>query len=522
MDSTLLTGVIVGAAIALVGFLITYFSGKKLAAAALTDAESKAKAIVNDAEHKAEGIKKTKIDEAEDKFREMKRKAEAERDSKEAKLKNAEKELRKREEGIDQKLEVISKKEKQVATLESDLQGKAKQIEVKTKQVSEILDEQTIRLERITGMSREDAKKFLVDNMINEAKADAAQLVKDVRDEAKLNARKEAQRIVLMAIQRTASDHCVESTVSVVNLQSEEMKGRIIGREGRNIRAFEAATGIDLIIDDTPEAVVISGFDPFRREVARTSLERLMGDGRIHPARIEEVVEKVRKELEEEIVRVGENALMELGIHNIHPEMVRYIGKMKYRSSYGQNLLAHSIEVGFLTGIMANELGLDVNLAKRAGLLHDIGKTIDRELEGPHALLGMELVKKYKEHPLVVNAVGAHHDDIEMESPIAVLVQAADSISGARPGARRESLENYIKRLQQLEEIATSFDGVTKTYAIQAGREVRVMIEPDRIDDLRADQLATDIATRIESEMEYPGQIKVTVVRERRSTAIAK
>ena len=522
MDSSLLTGVIVGAAIALVGFLITYFSGKKLAAAALTDAESKAKAIVNDAEHKAEGIKKTKIDEAEDKFREMKRKFESERDSKEAKVKNLEKELRKREEGIDQKLEVITKKEKQVATLETDLQGKVKQIEAKSKQIDELLDEQTIRLERITGMSREDAKKFLIDNMINEAKADAAQMVKDVRDEAKLNARKEAQRIVLMAIQRTASDHCVESTVSVVNLQSEEMKGRIIGREGRNIRAFEAATGIDLIIDDTPEAVVISGFDPFRREVARTSLERLMGDGRIHPARIEEVVEKVRKELEEEVVRVGENALMELGIHNIHPEMVRYIGKMKYRSSYGQNLLAHSIEVGFLTGIMANELGLDVNLAKRAGLLHDIGKTIDRELEGPHALLGMELVKKYKEHPLVVNAVGAHHDDIEMESPIAVLVQAADSISGARPGARRESLENYIKRLQQLEEIATSFDGVTKTYAIQAGREVRVMIEPDRIDDLRADQLANDIAGRIESEMEYPGQIKVTVVRERRSTAIAK
>lgn len=522
MDSSLLTGVIVGAAIALVGFLITYFSGKKLAAAALTDAESKAKAIVNDAEHKAEGIKKTKIDEAEDKFREMKRKFESERDSKEAKVKNLEKELRKREEGIDQKLEVITKKEKQVATLETDLQGKVKQIEAKSKQIDELLDEQTIRLERITGMSREDAKKFLIENMINEAKADAAQMVKDVRDEAKLNARKEAQRIVLMAIQRTASDHCVESTVSVVNLQSEEMKGRIIGREGRNIRAFEAATGIDLIIDDTPEAVVISGFDPFRREVARTSLERLMGDGRIHPARIEEVVEKVRKELEEEVVRVGENALMELGIHNIHPEMVRYIGKMKYRSSYGQNLLAHSIEVGFLTGIMANELGLDVNLAKRAGLLHDIGKTIDRELEGPHALLGMELVKKYKEHPLVVNAVGAHHDDIEMESPIAVLVQAADSISGARPGARRESLENYIKRLQQLEEIATSFDGVTKTYAIQAGREVRVMIEPDRIDDLRADQLANDIAGRIESEMEYPGQIKVTVVRERRSTAIAK
>ena len=417
---------------------------------------------------------------------------------------------------------MITKKEKQLSTLESDVTRKAQQLDAKTKQIDVLLEEQNVRLERITGMSKEDAKKFLIDNMINDAKADAAQLVKDVRDEAKVNARKEAQRIVLMAIQRTASDHCVESTVSVVNLQSEEMKGRIIGREGRNIRAFEAATGIDLIIDDTPEAVVISGFDPFRREVARVSLERLMGDGRIHPARIEEVVEKVRKELEEEIVRVGENALMELGIHNIHPEMVRYIGRMKYRSSYGQNLLAHSIEVGFLTGIMANELGLDVNLAKRAGLLHDIGKVIDRELEGPHALLGMDLVKKYKEHPLVVNAVGAHHDDIEMESPIAVLVQAADSISGARPGARRESLENYIKRLQQLEEIATSFDGVTKTFAIQAGREVRVIIEPDRIDDLRADQLANDIAGRIESEMEYPGQIRVTVVRERRSVAIAK
>lgn len=521
MDPTIM-GIAVGALVALVGFLITYLSGKKMAAAAIAEAESRAKMIIDDAEKKGEGIKRTKIDEADDKFRELKRKAEADRDAKDAKLRALEKEIRKREEGIDQKLEVITKKEKQVASLEADVTKKAQQIDGKTKEIDVLLEEQNMRLERITGMSREDAKKFLVDNMVNEAKASGAQLVKDVRDEAKLNARKEAQRIVLMAIQRTASDHCVESTVSVVNLQSEEMKGRIIGREGRNIRAFEAATGIDLIIDDTPEAVVISGFDPFRREVARTALERLMGDGRIHPARIEEVVDKVRKELEEEMVRVGENALMELGIHNIHPEMVRYIGKMKYRSSYGQNLLAHSIEVGFLTAIMANELGLDVNLAKRAGLLHDIGKCIDREIEGPHALLGMELVKKYKEHPLVVNAVGAHHDDIEMESPIAVLVQSADSISGARPGARRESLENYIKRLQQLEEIATSFDGVTKTYAIQAGREVRVMIEPDRIDDLRADQLANDIAVRIESEMEYPGQIKVTVIRERRSVSIAK
>ncbi|MCX6139235.1 MAG: ribonuclease Y [Candidatus Kapabacteria bacterium] len=521
MDSTII-GIAAGAIVALVGFFITYLSGKKMAAAAIAEAESRSKSILDEAEKKGEGIKRTKIDEADDKFRELKRKFESDRDAKEAKLRNVEKETLKREESIDQKLEMISKKEKQVAALESEVVRKGQTIETKVKEIDLLLEEQNVRLERITGMNREDAKKFLVDNMVNEAKADGAQLVKDVRDEAKLNARKEAQRIVLMAIQRTASDHCVESTVSVVNLQSEEMKGRIIGREGRNIRAFEAATGVDLIIDDTPEAVVISGFDPFRREVARTSLERLMGDGRIHPARIEEVVDKVRKELEEEMIRVGENALMELGIHNVHPEMIRYIGKMKYRSSYGQNLLAHSIEVGFLTAIMANELGLDVNLAKRAGLLHDIGKCIDREIEGPHAMLGMELVKKYKEHPLVVNAVGAHHDDIEMESPIAVLVQSADSISGARPGARRESLENYIKRLQQLEEIATSFDGVLKTYAIQAGREVRVMIEPDRIDDLRADQLANDIATRIETEMEYPGQIRVTVIRERRSVSIAK
>lgn len=510
------------AAATVVGFLVAWLVGRKTAAKAIAEAEEKSKGLLASAEKEANALKKEKLLEAKEEISRERRKAESERDSREAKLRNAEKDVRKREDAVTEKYETIAKKEKQLAQLESELQRKQSITEKKLKEIDALLEEQNVRLERITGMSKEDAKKFLIDNMVNDAKAEAAQLVKDVRDEAKVNARKEAQRIVLMAIQRTASDHSVESTVSVVNIQNDEMKGRIIGKEGRNIRAFEAATGIDLIIDDTPEAVVISGFDAFRREVARVSLERLMTDGRIHPARIEEVVEKVTKELEEEIVRVGEGALMELGIHNIHPEMVRYIGRMKYRSSYGQNLLAHSIEVGYLCGIMANELGLDVNLAKRAGLLHDIGKTVDRDLEGPHALLGMELTRKYKEHPLVVNAVGAHHDDIEMESPVAVLVQAADSISGARPGARRESLENYIKRLQQLEEIATSFDGVTKTYAIQAGREVRVMIEPDRIDDLKADQIANDIAHRIEEEMEYPGQIRVTVIRERRSVAIAK
>ncbi|MBI2793175.1 MAG: ribonuclease Y [Ignavibacteria bacterium] len=521
MDNSMV-GIVIIVGGAVLGFLITYFTGRKAAAKAVAEAEEKSKNIIDLAQKEANAIKKEKIFESKEEIAKERRRYESDRDSKEAKIRSLEKDIRRREEGVNEKFETISRKEKQMSQADAEISRKQASIDSKIKEIDLVVQEQTARLERITGMSREDAKKFLMDNMVNDAKADAAQRVKDVRDEAKLNARKEAQRIVLMAIQRTASDHCVESTVSVVNLQSDEMKGRIIGKEGRNIRAFEAATGVDLIIDDTPEAVVVSGFDPFRREVARVSLERLMGDGRIHPARIEEVVEKVQKELEEEIVRVGENALMELGIHNIHPEMVRYIGKMKYRSSYGQNLLAHSIEVGFLTGIMANELNLDVNMAKRAGLLHDIGKCIDRDLEGPHALLGMELAKKYKEHPLVVNAIGAHHDDIEMESPIAVLVQSADSISGSRPGARRESLENYIKRLQQLEEIATSFDGVTKTYAIQAGREVRVMIEPDRIDDLRADQIANDIAGRIESEMEYPGQIKVTVIRERRSVAIAK
>ncbi|MBE2266552.1 MAG: ribonuclease Y [Flavobacteriales bacterium] len=515
-------GTLIVAGAAVIGFFVTFLIGRKAAAKTLAEAEDKVKGLLAGAEKEANAIKKEKLLEAKEEIAQERRKAESERDSRESKIRHQEKELRKREEAVADKYDTIAKKEKQIAQQDAEVQKRMATGEKKLKEIDALYDEQNIRLERITGMTKDDAKKFLIDNMVNEAKAEGAQLVKDIRDEAKQNARKEAQRIVLQAIQRTASDHSVESTVSVVNIQNDEMKGRIIGKEGRNIRAFEAATGIDLIIDDTPEAVVISGFDAFRREVARVALERLMSDGRIHPARIEEVVEKVTKELEEEIVRVGEGALMELGIHNIHPEMVRYIGRMRYRSSYGQNLLAHSIEVGFLCGIMANELGLDVNLAKRAGLLHDIGKTIDRDLEGPHALLGMELTRKYKEHPLVVNAVGAHHDDIEMESPIAVLVQAADSISGARPGARRESLENYIKRLQQLEEIATSFDGVTKTYAIQAGRELRVMIEPERIDDLKADMIANDIAKRIEQDMEYPGQIRVTVIRERRSTAIAK
>lgn len=511
------------------GFLIAYFAGNRLASAKIAEAEERKKLLLDEADKEAKAMKKEKMLEAKEEWHRKKQEFESDAQTKRNKLQAQEKQLKQREEGVASKLELISRKEKSVQVSEKELQGK-KELLTKTEQetlsrrqeAERLVQEQTVRLERITGMSRDDAKKYLIENMLNDARSEAAQLIKDIRDDAKSSAQKEAQKIVIQAIQRTASDHSVETTVSVVNLASEEMKGRIIGREGRNIRAFEAATGIDLIIDDTPEAVVISGFDPFRREVARVALDRLMSDGRIHPARIEEVVEKARKELEEELARVGENAMLELGIHNIHPELVRYIGKMKYRSSYGQNLLGHSIEVGFLCGVMASELGLDVNQAKRAGLLHDIGKCVDRSIEGPHALLGMELCKKFKEHPLVCNAVGAHHEDIEMESAIAVLVQSADSISGARPGARRESVENYIKRLEKLEEIAMSFEGVTKTYAIQAGREVRVLVEPERVDDLLADSLAHNIAGRIENEMEYPGQIRVTVIRERRSSALAK
>ncbi|MDH4069845.1 MAG: ribonuclease Y, partial [Ignavibacteria bacterium] len=370
--------------------------------------------------------------------------------------------------------------------------------------------------------TRDEARRILMENMIRDARTSAAQKIKEIQDTARDEARKEARKLVVQAIQRTAADHCVETTVSVLNIQSDEMKGRIIGREGRNIRAFEAATGVDVIVDDTPEAVILSGFDPFRREVARISLERLMADGRIHPARIEEVVEKVRGELDEELIKTGENTLIEIGSPGGHKEILSLVGRMKYRSSYGQNMLQHSIEVAFLTGLMASELGLESRLAKRAGLLHDIGKCVDKSIEGPHALLGSEVAKKCGEHPFVINAIGAHHDDIPMESPIAALVQAADAISGARPGARRESVEGYVKRLEKLEAIAQSFEGVAKTYAIQAGREIRIVVEQDRVDDRMADQLANEIAAKIQHAMEYPGQIKVTVIREFRSVAYAK
>jgi ribonucrease Y len=504
------------------GFGLAYFIAKKLITSNILEAESRAANIIKEAEKESTNIKKEKLLEVKEEWHRRKQEFENDTQTKKAKIQVLEKQIKAREEGIDGKLDVINKKEKQVQNFEDELNKKDALLKSKLIEAQRLFDEHTKELERISGLSREEAKKQLIDGYINEAKSESAQYIKQILDEAKQNAHKEARYIIIDAIQRTAADHSVESTVSVVNLESDEMKGRIIGREGRNIRAFESATGIDLIIDDTPEAVVISGFDPFRREVAKKALERLMMDGRIHPARIEEIVIKSKKELEEEIIHIGENTALEMGVHNLHPELVKLIGKMKYRSSYGQNLLSHSIEVAHLCGLMAAELGIDTIIAKRAGLLHDIGKCVDQNSEGPHALIGYELAKKFKENSVIVNAIGAHHEDIEMETPFAVLVQAADSISGARPGARRESLENYVKRLEKLENLAQSFEGVAKTFAIQAGREIRVIVEPEKVDDATSDAMANTIAKRIESEMEYPGQVKVTVIRERRSIALAK
>ncbi|OGU32789.1 MAG: ribonuclease Y [Ignavibacteria bacterium GWA2_55_11] len=521
MDPNMMT-IVIGAAIGGVSFFLGWFLNARSGHNKLSSAEERAKKILEDAEKEANTLKREKLVEAKDEWFKRKKDMEAELQSRRNKLQAYEKQIQNREENVERKLELLNKKESSVQQSERDIMDRQKRVADKELDLERLIEEEIHKLERISGVSREEAKKYLQENLLEQVKTESAVMMKEVRDNAKIDARREAQKIVVQAIQRTAADHTVETTASVLTLESDEIKGRIIGREGRNIKAFEAATGVDVIVDDTPEAVILTGFDPFRREIARQALERLIADGRIHPARIEEVVDKVRKELEEEIVRIGENTLLEVGLHTAHVEIVKHIGKMKYRSSYGQNLLQHSIEVAYLTGIMASELRLDTMIAKRAGLLHDIGKTIDRSVEGPHALLGMELCKKYNEQAIVCNAVGSHHEDIPMEHPIASLVQAADAISGARPGARRESVEEYIKRLERLEGIAKSFNGVTNTYAIQAGREVRVIVNHEKIDDALAEQLSHDIANKIQQEMEYPGQIKVVVIREVRSVAIAK
>jgi len=513
-------GILVVAAVIafLVGWYAHSFTGKNK----INSAKERAEIILEDAQKEAKNLKREKLLEVKDEWLRKKQEFDNEMNRRRQKSQNYEKKLEAREESIERKFELITQKERNLKQLESQLNKRQELLDRKVEEVEKLKAEQNIRLEKTAGLTGDEAKKMLMENLIDEAKSDASQFINEIRDQAKADAKKEAQKIVVYAIQKTAVDHSVESTVSVVQIKNDEMKGRIIGREGRNIRAFEAATGVDVIVDDTPEAVILSAFDQYRREIARIALERLINDGRIHPARIEDVVKKVASELDDEILKEGENVLLQLGIHGVKRDLVKHLGRMKYRSSYGQNLLQHSIEVAYITGFMATELGFDQQIAKRAGLFHDIGKTVDKSIEGPHALLGADLLKRYKEHPVVVNAAGSHHEDIEMTHPISALVQAADAISGARPGARREPLEGYVKRLENLEEIANTFDGVAKTYAIQAGREVRVVVEPDKADDSTSEKLAFDIASKIQEEMQYPGQIKITVIREVRKIAYAK
>ncbi len=497
----------------------SFFAGasyrKKFAEAEIGSAEERAKAILSDAEKNAKAKKREMMLEAKEENQKLRSVLDAEIKDRRREISQQEKRVNQKEENLDRKNEALEKKD-------HALNQKLQELEKKQAEVDEIKAKQTIELERISGMTAQEAKDMLLRDIESQARFEAAIMVKEIEQQAKEDAEKNAKNIVASSIQKVAADHVAETTVSVVNLPSDEMKGRIIGREGRNIRTLETITGVDLIIDDTPEAVILSSFDPIRREVARVALEKLIVDGRIHPARIEETVEKARREVEQTIKQEGEAATFETGVHGLHPEIIKLLGKLKFRTSYGQNVLKHSIEVSHLAGVMAGELGCDVTLAKRAGLLHDIGKAADHEIEGSHVTIGADIAKKYKENKDIVHAIMAHHGDVDAETLVAQLVQAADAISAARPGARRENLETYIKRLQKLEEIADGFEGVDKSYAIQAGREIRVMIKPDVVNDQGMLLVAKDIAKRIESELEYPGQIKVSLIRETRAVDYAK
>ncbi|MDN3205529.1 ribonuclease Y [Algoriphagus sediminis] len=485
-------------------------------------AKEKAAALIREAEINAESIKKDRIFQAKEKYLKLKSEFEEEMSKKKNIILTNENKIKQREQHTSKELEKLKRKQAELDSSKENLQAQLQAVQLKKEELEKVTNRRIADLEKIAGLTREEAREELVTMLTEEAQSKASSQIKDIVDEAKSTATKEAKKIVLNTIQRTATEHAVENCVSVFNIESDDIKGKVIGREGRNIRALEAATGVEIVVDDTPEAIIISGFDPVRREIARLSLHRLVQDGRIHPARIEEVVAKTKKNIEDEIMEIGERTCIDLGIHGLHIELVKMVGRMRFRSSYGQNLLQHSREVANLSATMAAEMGLNAKLAKRAGLLHDIGKVWHEEQELPHAILGMELAKRFKEHPEVCNAIGAHHDEIEMTSMISPIVQATDAISGARPGARREIMDSYIKRLKDLEALALSFEGVNKCFAMQAGRELRVLVDAENVDDGTAGQLSFDISQKIEKEMQYPGQIKITVIREMRAVNYAR
>ncbi len=515
-------GALAGIVVTFVGYTAFLRSRKRHAAGLIEAAERDARQLSSRAKDDAEKARAAAV--VEGKMEALKLREDAERDlgRRREEAERSQRGVEEKERAVARRNEELDRQAKSVAGQQSALAQKELSLEGKTKEIDALIHEQRQRLEKVAGLSVEEARREFLQRVEDEARAQASALARDIREQAKKNADKDARRIIAMSIQRVAADHTAETTVAAVALPSDELKGRIIGREGRNIRAFELATGVDLIVDDTPDTVVVSCFDPIRREVGRRALEALIVDGRIHPGRIEEIVKKVQKELDDQLVELGEQAAYETGIHGLHPEMIKLIGRMRYRTSYGQNIYEHSKEVSWIAGMMAAELHLDVMLAKRGGLLHDVGKVLTHESEGTHVQLGVEMATKYKENPLVINCIAAHHDDVAHETAESVLVQAADAISGSRPGARREAFETYVKRLTKLEEIAGSFDGVEKVNAIQAGREVRVIVVPDKIDDAKAQELAEAIAKRIEGELQYPGQIRVTVIRETRAMGLAK
>ena len=521
MDPIVLS-IIIGAICLIIGVVVGKVIFSKDTKKQIESAESQAQTIIKEAELRAETIKKEKQLEAKEKFVQLKAEHDKEVLERNKKINEAENRIKQKELSINQKEAGIEKQVKENDAIKENLNRQIEVVNQKRTELEKHQEEHIRRLEKIAGLSAEEAKNQLIESLKNEAHTQALALQQEIIEDAKQKANKEARKIVIQSIQRTAAEQTIENTVTVFQLESDEIKGQIIGREGRNIRAIEAATGVDLIVDDTPEAVVLSSFDPLRREIARLSLQRLVADGRIHPARIEEVVEKTRRQLEEQVMEIGERTVIELGVHGLHKELVRIVGKMRFRSSYGQNLLMHSRETANLCGVMAAELGMNPKLAKRAGLLHDIGKVPDEETELSHALLGAKLAEKYGENPAVVNAIGAHHDEMEMQYVISPIIQACDAISGARPGARREIMQQYIQRIKDLENLAMAYTGVEKAYAIQAGRELRVIVEADKVTDGDSDKLSFEIAQKIQTEMTYPGQIKVTVIREKRAVNLAR